>query len=130
MDTQLLDLLEFEFPLGYDRSRSLQATEVNHTSALKFPDHIKKYLQMEMAFGTIYGPLDSKPFNMHVSSFMTSEKVGSTKLGVIVAVMQVFHWGRLVGKYAFVESRDQCLRGRLGLVVVSWPVGERWQNFK
>ena len=31
-DSQLLDLLEFGFPLDFDRSRSLQSTEVNHTS--------------------------------------------------------------------------------------------------
>ena len=43
--------------------------------------------------------------------------------------MQVFHWGRPVGNYAFLESRDQCLQGRLGLVVVSPPVGESRWNF-
>ena len=40
------------------------------------------------------------------------------------SLMQVFHWGRPVGNYAYLESRDQCLQGQLGLVVVSWHVGE------
>ena len=38
--------------------------------------------------------------------------------------MQVFHWGRPVGNYAFFEGQEQCLQGRLGSVVVSRPVGE------
>ena len=37
--------------------------------------------------------------------------------------MGVFYWGRPVGNYVFLESRDQCLQGQLGSVVVSWPVG-------
>ena len=39
-------------------------------------------------------------------------------------VVQVFHWGQPVGNYAFLESRDQCLQGRLGAIVVSRPVSE------
>ena len=39
-------------------------------------------------------------------------------------LMQVFPWGRPVGNYAFLESRDQYLQGRLWLVVVSRPLGE------
>ena len=38
--------------------------------------------------------------------------------------IQVFHWSQPAGNYAFLESRDQCLHGRLGSVVLSWPVGE------
>ena len=37
-------------------------------------------------------------------------------------IIQVFHWAWPVGNYAFLESRDQCLHGRLGSVVVSRPV--------
>ena len=33
--------------------------------------------------------------------------------------MQVFHWSRPVVNYDIFESRDQCLQGQLGLVVVS-----------
>ena len=44
--------------------------------------------------------------------------------GKCISVMQVFHWGQPVGNHAFLESRDQCLQGRLGSVVVSRPVEE------
>ena len=33
--------------------------------------------------------------------------------------MEVFHWGRPVGKYAFFESWKQCLQSWLGSFVVS-----------
>ena len=36
--------------------------------------------------------------------------------------MGVFHWGRPVGNYAFLESGDQYLHGQLGSVAVSQPV--------
>ena len=38
-------------------------------------------------------------------------------------IMGVFHWSRPVGNYVFFESRDQCLQGQLGSVVVSKTVG-------
>ena len=41
----------------------------------------------------------------------------------IYSLMQVFHWSRPVGNYVFFESRDQCLQGWLGSVVVSRYVG-------
>ena len=38
--------------------------------------------------------------------------------------MGMFDWGGPVCNYVFLESRDQCLHGWLGSVVVSRPVGE------
>ena len=66
-DQQLLDLLAFGFPLDFNRSCPLQATEVKHASAIIYSHHIDKYLQEELQFGAIYGPFDSKPFPLHVS---------------------------------------------------------------
>ena len=56
-DSQVLDLLEFGFPLDFDRSRSLRSTEVNHTYALQFQDHIENYLHEEISLGAIHGLL-------------------------------------------------------------------------
>ena len=41
-----------------------------------------------------------------------------------LSFMQVFHWSRQAGNYAFLESRDQCLHGLLGSVVSFQPVRE------
>ena len=45
-------------------------------------------------------------------------------------LMQVFHWSRQACNYAFLESWDQCLHGRLGSVASYWPVGESQWNIK
>ena len=83
-DQQLSDLLAFGFPLDFDRSCPLQATEINHASAVTYSQHIDKYLQDEIQYGAIYGPFDSKPFPLHVSPFMTREKSGTSKRRAIV----------------------------------------------
>ena len=66
-----MNLLAFGFPLDFDHSCPLQATEVNHASAITYSHQIDNYLQEELQFGAIYGPFDSKPFPLHVSPFMT-----------------------------------------------------------
>ena len=41
-DQQLPDLIEFGFPLDFDRSRDLQSTLVNHASARLYPEHVDR----------------------------------------------------------------------------------------
>ena len=76
-DQQLPDLIEFGFPLDFDRSRDLQSTLVNHASARLYPDHVDKYIQEEIGFQAMLGPLDVKPFDIHISPFMTRAKSNS-----------------------------------------------------
>ena len=78
-DQQLLDLIEFGFPLSFDRSSSLSSLDDNHTSAVKYPSHDEEYLLEELNHNAILGPLDSPPFLIHISPFMTREKSGSDK---------------------------------------------------
>ena len=49
-DQQLPDLIEFGFPLNFDRSRHLQSTFVNHASARLYLDHVDKYIKEEVGF--------------------------------------------------------------------------------
>ena len=83
-DKQLCDLIEFGFPLDFDRSRHLESTLVNHASGRNFSDHIDKYLQEELEFEAILGPFDYPPIQMHVSPFMTKEKSGSDSRRAII----------------------------------------------
>ena len=76
-DKQLCDLIEFGFPLDFDRSRLLESTLVNHASARNFSELIDKYLREELQFQPILGPFDHPPIRMHISPFMTREKSGS-----------------------------------------------------
>ena len=47
-EQQLPDLIEFRFPLDFDRARDLQSTLVNHASARMYPEHVDKYIQEEV----------------------------------------------------------------------------------
>ena len=72
-----MDLLEFGFPLYFDRHSNLFSTEVNHASANKFSEHVDKYIRDELSHGAMLGPFDHKPLNLHISPFMTREKADS-----------------------------------------------------
>ena len=84
-DTQLIHLLEFGFPLDFNRNSYLGKESSNHKSAVEFPQHVDAYLQEEMKFGAILGPFQKHPINdAHFSPFMTRKKSGSDKRRVII----------------------------------------------
>ena len=91
---QIVDLLEFDFPLDFERNTVLYPTEENHASATQFASHVRAYIQEEAKPGTILGPLNNKPMELHVSLFMTRDKPDSNTRRTIVNLMQVFHWSR------------------------------------
>ena len=60
-DKQLVEFLEFGFPLDFDRKTTLKSIEINHKSADQFKDQIGKYIQEELHFNAIYGSFETKP---------------------------------------------------------------------
>ena len=77
-DQQLLQCLEFGFPLGSNRMCPLKHDKANHKSALEFPQDVEKYIQEEKSFGAILGPFKEAPIqNLHYSPFMTRHKPNS-----------------------------------------------------
>ena len=74
---QLVDLLEFGFPLDFDRTFELQSTEENHALACDHSYNIECYIKEELKYGTMLGPFDQKPIPLHISPFMTREKPDS-----------------------------------------------------
>ena len=60
-DKQLLDLLQFGFPLDFNRTLQLNSTEENHKSALENSSHVEIYTAEELQHGVILGPFDAKP---------------------------------------------------------------------
>ena len=80
----MLDLIEFGFPLDFDRSIELNSTEVNHNSALQYVDHVSKYISEEIKYGAIWGPFKELPFPCHVSPFLTRDKPNSDSRRVIL----------------------------------------------
>ena len=57
-DKQLVDLLEFGFPLDFDRNCKLHSTEENHASGRDYAYDIECYIQEELKHGAMLGPFD------------------------------------------------------------------------
>ena len=83
-DKQIVDLLQYSFPLDFDRFRCLFLTYENHASAVKFMDHVGNYISTETKYGAILGPFEAYPFPCHVSPFLTREKPNSANRRVIL----------------------------------------------
>ena len=83
-DKQLPDLIDYGFPLDFDRTCPLLSTDKNHSSAQQFPQDIEVYLDNEVAYNAMYGPFTEKPIHMHISPLMTREKPGSDNRRTIV----------------------------------------------
>ena len=76
-DQQLPDLIEFGFPLDFDRTTTLGVTEDNHPYAKKFIKDIDAYISEELSHRAMMRPFDVPPFPLHISPFLTREKPGS-----------------------------------------------------
>ena len=84
-DNQLINLLEYGFPLDFNRDCKLYYEDRNHSSANDHPKHVDAYLEEERRFGAILGPFITNPIpDCHSSPFMTREKSHSTKRRVII----------------------------------------------
>ena len=76
-DQQLIDLIQYGFPLDFDRNCVLGETMDNHASAKEHASHVDKYIQEELKFGAMIGPFNEKPCTLHISPFMTRDKAQS-----------------------------------------------------
>ena len=84
-DQQLIQFLQFGFPLGFNRDCKLQCEMGNHRSAIEFPSHVEAYIKEELEHGAIVGPFDNVPIhNCHISPFMTRPKANSDTRRVII----------------------------------------------
>ena len=84
LDVQLLDLLEYGFPLDVDRDIALISTETNHASVLQNSSHVQAYIQEELSFQAMLGPFQAKPISLHVSPLMVRDKQDSMKKRTIM----------------------------------------------
>ena len=76
-DKQLLDLLEYGFPLDASRENEFISTVINHASALQNLHHVQSYIDEELKFKAILGPFPQKPMALHVSPLMVRDKQDS-----------------------------------------------------
>ena len=80
----MCDLLEFGFPLDFDRNCILNSMDVNHTSATQNSEHIRQFIQEEIDYNAMLGPFDSKPIHMHVSPLLVRDKQNSSSKRTIM----------------------------------------------
>jgi hypothetical protein len=80
-DTQILDLIQYGFPLDLDKSSILPNLAVtNHRSALQFLAEVDSYFREEIHFGAMLGPFPDPPFpDLHCSPLMTAPKDGNKR---------------------------------------------------
>ena len=77
MDQQLTDLIQYGFPLDFDRKFSLSSSQTKHTSVIEHGTHVEAYIKEELEHGALYGPFQDLEFQIHVSPLMTREKQNS-----------------------------------------------------
>ena len=83
-DSQICDLLQYGFPLNFDRSLPLLSSEVYHTSAVRSFQSVQEYLKEELQFQAIPCPFHEKPIQLHVSPLIVRDKQNSSNKRTIM----------------------------------------------
>ena len=68
-DKEVCDLLEFGWPLGFDRKFEILGSGKKiktHSGARNFAKDIENYIKKEVGYGAVLGPFASNPFNNHL----------------------------------------------------------------
>ena len=78
-DQQLVDLIQYRFPLDFNKEQPLQSTMYNHASALDYITDVERYLSTELQHETHIGHFSEPPYPTHISPLMTRPKQGSAK---------------------------------------------------
>jgi hypothetical protein len=79
-DKQQFELLRFGFPLDITEKFNPVKETANHTSAVKFPDDVKKFIDTEIRHGALVGPIvNGKYDNIHISPLMSRPKEGDAR---------------------------------------------------
>ena len=74
-DNEIVQFIEFGFPLSVNEGAELNSTMRNHPSAFEYHADVDKFIHKELAAGGLSGPYFTCPFNdVTVSPLMTTEK--------------------------------------------------------
>ena len=84
-EKELMDFIEFGFPLAYNGPAAPSLEHINHSSATQFPDHIQRFIEEEIQHGAMIGPFTDPMFVQwsHTSPMMTRPKSDPTKRRII-----------------------------------------------
>ena len=83
---QVVDFLQFGWPINYKSSVLPRPTHINHQSALAYHEDVQHYLSTELSFGALAGPFKENPLpdDLIMSPLQTVYKRGSTKRRVVM----------------------------------------------
>ena len=84
-DQQLVEFVKYGFPMGYVGPVSDTSHIPNHQSAHQFPQQVGRFIEKELNFGGLVGPLAAPPFMQwsHVSPLMSRPKTNIEERRVI-----------------------------------------------
>lgn len=85
-DLWIREMLQFGFPLQYTGPVPKSALADNHSSTVKYPEHIQRFIEKEVSELAMLGPYDSHPFltAAHVNPLMTRPKTDPAQRRIIV----------------------------------------------
>ena len=67
-DHEIVEFLEFGWPIGYVKPDLPLTTVKNHRSALYFSEHTADYIQKELSYNALVGPFERNPFSVPLST--------------------------------------------------------------
>ena len=67
-DHEIVEFLEFGWPVGYVKPDLPLTTVKNHRSALYFYEHTEDYIQKELSYNALVGPFERNPFSVPLST--------------------------------------------------------------
>ena len=84
-DRQVIQMLEYGWPINFDRSKPLCSTLKNHATATQHEQDIDFYIATELSHGALLGPFSGPPtMPTHISPLMTRLKKDSIHRRVIM----------------------------------------------
>ena len=86
-DKEVLQYLEYGFPVDRDDEVQLELGGLNHRGATDHPQHIDEYIKKEIELGAMIGPFDNIPFKsapVAISPLSTRPKKGTTAHRIIM----------------------------------------------
>ena len=57
-DYNIIEYLEYRWPMDRDPMVSLEMATINHKGATRYPEHVDEYIKIELEKGTVIGPFD------------------------------------------------------------------------
>ena len=84
-DLDVLNFLEFGWPVGFEGNRDSVVQSGNHASAICFSEHVSKYVRQEVEHGALIGPFDDNPLcsELQISPLSSVDKDADNRRTIV-----------------------------------------------